>query len=446
MAPKIVVLRRSYLFLIVLLAILLGCTLIYAACSSWLALHWAEQGNPKDWAMAKRLQPNDARVWWRIAIHYERDPLHRNLPKAEECLLHAVHLNPSGYSYWAELGKVQEELGKHQNARRAYERAEAAAPFSALVAWEYGSFLLRRGDTYLAAQYVRRALTDKPNLTASAVEEFWKSGVPISTIANQVLPPIRGNYLNAISYFLSQEQHDDALACWNKLESHHLEIKLKQTLPLIDDLIAQDRIVDAHLVWLEALRASGSSERTGANGSLLFNGEFEHGLINGGFGWRQTPAPGTAFDLVTDITHGSSRSARVVFDGSKNVDYANLFQYVPVEPNHRYRFSAFVRTDRISTDSGPKFLITGCANPFPKIAETTAMTGTNPWTTVEAEFKTGAQTNCVKVVLRRPRSQFLSNEIMGAVWVDGVRMQQLTSRQIVHPHSEQSRPTLPEKR
>ena len=414
--------RRSSRILLISTAALFSFWLAFAALQQWLVVHWENEDNPRAWARAARFEPSDAKMWWAVAIHYERDPVYRSLPKAEECLQHAVHLVPSWYLYWDELGKVQEELGKASQARQAYERAEADAPQSASAAWEYGSFLLRQGQPAAAAQQVRRALLRKVAFTGSAVQEFWRSGAGISTIVNQVLPPQRQTYLTTIGFFLTQQQDDDALACWKKLASLHLTVKLQQALPLIDDLIADSRIEDAHQVWMQALAASNSPERASAAGSLIFNGNFEYGLVNGGFGWRQTPIPGAAFDLVTDVTHGSSQSARVSFNGHHNLDYANLFQDVAVEPGSRYRFSAFMRTEDISTDTGPQFVIYRCADPGASLAETPPMTGTHPWTKVQLDLTTGSSTDCIKVVLSRRPSQLFSNRIRGMVWVDDVRL------------------------
>jgi hypothetical protein len=369
-------------------------------------------------------------MWWTLAIHYERDPVYRNLPKAEECLQHAVQLVPSWYLYWDELAKVQEELGRESDARKSYEQAEADAPMSATAAWQYGSFLLRQGQTEAAARHVQWALAHNSHYTASAVQEFWKSGAGISTIVDHVLPPRRTRYLTAIGFFLDIGEHDAALACWKKLVSLHLTVKLHRAIPLIDDLIAQKRFEQAHQVWQQALAVSNSTKQTSRGGSLIFDGNFEFGLVNGGFGWRQTPIPGTMFDLVSDVTHGSSQSARVGFNGHHNVDYANLSQFVEVEPGDRYRFSAFMRTEDISTDSGPQFQITSCASPYAVLAQTPGMTGTNPWTEVQAEFTIGAQVQCVRVVLRRQPSHLFSNQIRGTVWVDDVRLVKLAPAEL----------------
>jgi hypothetical protein len=415
--------RLSTRILLIAGAVACAGALSYAAGRTWLAAHWAGTKNPADWARAARLEPGNARYWSQIGLYEQWDFSNGNLDQAIADFRRAVRLDPRSDGLWMALASAYEEAGRGSDARQAYARALAAHPVSAEVAWRYGSFLLRQGETNHAAEQVRRALIDKPDLATSAVSQFSKSGAALDLILDKVLPARSSDYLAAIDYFISQQNDDAALAAWEKLSGLGLKVRLKQTLDLVNHLIAHDRMDDAARVWRQALAASGHGSEYAA-GSLIFNGGFERNLVDGGFGWRQTPAPGTAFDLVSDVTHESAQSARVTFDGSGNVDYSNLFQYVPIQPGDRYRFSAYMRTDGITTDSGPRFLLLS-GSPGQAVAETPVMTGTHPWTEVQAEFTAGPEMHGVMVVLRRAPSDMFANRIRGAVWVDGVRLETL---------------------
>lgn len=237
-----------------------------------------------------------------------------------------------------------------------------------------------------------------------------------------MLPARRQDYIAALNYFLSMKNSDAALASWEKLAGLGRKVPLHSSFDLIDTLIASDRASDAAGVWRQALVLAGRAEQGGGGYDLVFNGGFEHSLVDGGFGWRWIPNSDADLDLVGDITHSGKQSARVTFDGKANLDFSALRQYVPVQPSTHYRFSAYMRTYRITTDSGPQFVIRTCSNPARPLAQTVAMTGTNPWREVPAEFTTGADTKCVEIVLRRVPSQMFENRISGTVWVDDVRL------------------------
>jgi tetratricopeptide (TPR) repeat protein len=415
--------RLSTRIFLVAGAVVCAGALSFAAGRVWLAAHWAGTRNPADWARAAHLEPGNARYWSQIGLYEQWDFTNGNLDQALADFGRATRLDPHSDLLWMALAGAYEEAGRVSDARQAYQKALAAHPVSAEVAWRYGNFLLRQGETKQAAEQVHRALIDKPELSMSAVSQFWKAGAGLDLILDDVLPSQPAAYLGAVGFFISQQNDDAALAAWKQLSRLGLKVRLKQALGLINELIAHNRMDDAAEVWRQALASSGRTGEYEA-GSLVFNGGFERDLVDGGFGWRQIPAPGTAFDLVSDVTHASAQSARVTFDGSANVDYSNLFQYVPITPGERYRFSAYMRTDSISTDSGPRFLLLS-GGPGPEVAETPVMTGTHPWTKVEAEFSAGPEMHGLMVILRRAPSDMFANKIRGTVWVDGVRLEKV---------------------
>jgi tetratricopeptide (TPR) repeat protein len=416
--------RLSTRILLVAGAVACAGALSFAAGRVWLAAHWAGTRNPADWARAARLEPGNAAYWSQLGLYEQWDFANGNLDQAIADFQHAARLDPRADRIWMALAGAYEEAGRIADAQQAYEKALAAHPISAEVAWRYGNFLLRQGDAQQAAQQVHRALLDKPDLATSAVSQFWKAGADLRLILDRVLPARPGDYIAAADFFISQQNDDAALAAWERLSRLGLKVRLEEALGLVDDLIAHNRVSDAAEVWRQALTTSGRTDPYGSGGSLIFNGGFEADLIDGGFGWRETPVAGTAFDLVSDVTHESTRSARVTFDGSKNVDYSNLFQYVAVTPGERYRFSAYMRTDDITTDSGPQFVLLG-GDPGSAVAQTPALTGTHPWTEVQTEFTAGPNMHGLMVVLRRAPSNMFANKIRGTVWVDDVRLEEL---------------------
>lgn len=402
----------------------------WAAGRNWRAARWFATRNPADWSRAIRMEPGNADYWNRVGLYEEWDFLHGNIHRAIADFQRSTRIDPRSARYWMALAGAYEVAGETAQARRAYERAQAAHPVSAEVAWRFGSFLLRHGDWSQAALKIHRALLDEPKLTGSAVSQFLNAGAGIHMILDHVLPARRKVYLAAISYLLAQNQDDAAFACWQKLDHSGQGVNLPESLPLVDHLLDGNNSALAARAWHEALAASGHPDAPGDD--LIFNGGFQHRFLQGGFAWRQTPAPATAFDRVADVTHNSTEAARVVFDGTANVDYANLRQFVPVAPGARYRFSAFMRTDSISSVSGPQFLLRTCDAPSKVVAQTPGMTGTHPWTRVQAEFTAGPAEHCVKVILRRKPSPFGSN-IRGAVWVDQVRLKQLPTKGTARP-------------
>ncbi|HEV2388244.1 MAG TPA: tetratricopeptide repeat protein [Candidatus Acidoferrales bacterium] len=387
------------------------------------AAHWAGSQDAVQWQRAAQLEPGNADLWGQLGLFEEWDFERGDLRQSIVDFRRATRLNPHSDRLWMDLAGAYEVSGQPDRARQAYQAALEAHPDSADVAWRYGSFLLRQGDTAAAAGQIRRALIDEPELVPSAVSQFVKAGAGLDVIFGQVVPARPAGYLELIRYFVSRQDLDAALATWARLDSLHAEIPLTRALDLIDRLIDGYRIDDAARIWRQALVAAGISSPPDTHGSLVFNGDFETNFLGGGFDWRQSPADGAAFDLVADVAHSGQRSARVSFDGTRNVDFQNLEQFVPVQPGGNYEFSAYMRTDGISTDSGLEFWIADSADPGKPIAQTPVMTGTHDWTRLQRHFTASRTMRCALIVLRRlPSSMMFDNKIRGTVWVDDVRL------------------------
>jgi hypothetical protein len=112
----------------------------------------------------------------------------------------------------------------------------------------------------------------------------------------------------------------------------------------------------------------------------------------------------------------------VIFDGSKNLEYQNLIQNVLVSPGTRYRFQGFIRTDKISTDSGMRFEIVDPKDPQHVDVLTPNETGTLPWTLEQSDFTTGPKSHMLAIRLIRKPSQRLDNRLNGTVWIDDVSL------------------------
>jgi hypothetical protein len=229
-------------------------------------------------------------------------------------------------------------------------------------------------------------------------------------------------YRAAANYFLAQNQLDPALAVWNRQREKGLAFEMSDSIPLLDSLIAEDRLGEAEQVWREAVEGSGWPRDAGNKDSLVWNGGFEHGFANGGFDWRESDAGGSSFAFDSFGAHSGSRSLRVSFDGTANLDFHNLFQEVPVQPGIHYHFSAFLRSEAISTDSGIGFGIYDPRHPSEIHAATPELIGTNTWTEVKADIESGPETHLLRIVLQRRPSWKFDNKLSGTVWVDDVTL------------------------
>ena len=409
-----------WLFLISIL--LVAATLALLGARNGLAEHWAQSEQPEDWLRAAELEPGNADYWYRLGRYRQLDFEHADLPLAIFYYRRAVAIDPRSANNWMALADAYEMAGDVTPARQAFKSAKAAYPISSEVAWRYGNFLLRQNQLPEAFAEIRRAVATDSKLAGLALSRCLRATGDVQRVLIQVLPAQVDVYYEALGFLVNERDLDPALAVWGRLVKLRPPFEMHRALRLLDALIDAGRIDEAARVWRQALELAGWSTGASPGGSLVWDGGFERDALNGGFGWWQSPIAGASFEFDANVAHSGSRSLRITFDGSANLDFAHLRQLVPVKPGSRYHFSAYLRTDLISTNSGIYFWIYDPRHQGSLDVATSNLVGSHPWTLQELEFTTGPETRAVLIVLRRKPSEKFDNLIRGTVWVDDVSM------------------------
>jgi tetratricopeptide (TPR) repeat protein len=403
----------------------LVCAVVFslAVAMSWMAVrhalaaHWARSASPDQWPRAAAWEPDNAENWHRLGRYYQIDFENADLRQAIANYQKATAIAPGNADYWLDLAEAQETALQTAEAERSFRRAREVYPISAEVSWRFGNFLLRQNRQDEAFREIHHALTVQPSFTALAISRCWQSAPDIDRILKLALPAQPEAYWGAIDFLVEAREPDAAMAVWKQLMAGNPSFPVKRTFRLQDMLIETAHPVDAHAVWEESLSAAGAKRSHGHGGSVLWNGGFEQELLNGGLAWRFRPVAGAEMSFDGRVAHSQNRSLRVVFDGSSNVDFQQPWQYAVVEPNTRYRLSAYFRTEDLTTSSDLRLEAEETHFGAP-LASTPRLAGTQYWQRSEAEFVTDADTRLVRVVLRRRPSPKLDNKISGTVWMD----------------------------
>jgi tetratricopeptide (TPR) repeat protein len=392
----------------------------YAGGKHALASHYAASPNPQNWERATRIEPDNAEIWYRLGRYRQLDFDNADIPLAISYYRRAVQLNPRSPYYKLDLAGALEMAGSNDEADADFRAAQAAYPISAEISWKYGNFLLRQNRLPEAFAEIHRAALVDPSLIAPAVSRVWHSEPDVHQLLDQVLPDTPAADQAALSYLIDSQDPSDALEVWHRLTEKDPHTDMKWASRLTDMLIAKEKFEDAGKVWRQAVAADPGPAPAYSANSLVYDGGFERDISGGGLGWQQTNVAGSDFDFDTDEKHSGNRSARLTFDGTKNLSYDGLVQNVLVTPNARYHFQGFLRTDMISTESGVRFEILDPKDPLHLDLLTMNETGSMPWTAVQADFTAGAQTHVILIRLARRPSERLDNKLRGSVWIDDI--------------------------
>ncbi len=407
---------------ILVFALAVGALLCYQAGRLWLADHRIHSNRLEVIERGAALEPGNAEAWDLLGRHRQLD--FENADPLQELADYqrAVQDDPLSATYWMNLAGAYEANGDLSSAQNAFEHARAAYPLSAEVAWNYGNFLLRQEKEAEGYAEIRHAVQSDPKLLTLAISRVWRSSHDVDILLDQVLPADVNAYIQALNFFASIRQPDAALSVWSRLISLGQNVPLSRTFPFFDELILDDRSADARQVWIEALTAAGLAHDEPMNHSLVWNGAFSSDFSNGGLGWRWNSPIGGAVDFDTAPPSSGVRAVRLDFGGGTNLELTQPMQYVPVEPRHTYHFHAYMRTEEITTESGIRFSIVDPNHNDAVNVSTDNFMGSHPWTALDADVTTSAETHFLLVRLWRAGSRLFENKLSGTVWIADVSL------------------------
>ena len=373
-----------------------------------------------------RWVPGNSAIWAEHARQWLFHPDASELQTSADAYLQAVSLNPLNFWNWTGLADAYLGMGDTAKAEEALRAGLAAAPHSPNAAWRLANLLVLADRLPEAMPYFRTAATYDRPLRFAVYDLAWKLLDNPDTILQEIVPPgveARQDYLQDL---LRRGQLSEAYPVWKEIQPAKTTTVLRLGKNYVRALAFSGMGPVASRVWEEWLAAAGRTGKKTA-GDLLTDGSFEDGFINGGLEWNLEKGP--AFQIALDefVFQSGTRSLRVNFDGKSNPAFQGVWQAVPVEPDRRYRFEGYLKTENITSDSGPFFFV-GNLGALPGETlnlSTKVHIGSTGWTRETLDFRTGPRTTVITVSLRRRQSTKLNNLLGGKVWIDNLSLEPL---------------------
>lgn len=409
--------------LFVLLAFLLVVALGYSGVRNAIAQHEVARNTLRGYERAARLEPDDAGIWYLLGRYWQYNLDSPDVPQAIADYQKSLSFDDHSADTWSDLATAYESQGDIAAAANAFLQAQQAYPQSPDIAWRYGNFLLRRGDLDAAFAQIKHAVRLNPKLAPGAFTLALRVQPDIRTALDRALPASADALLNVIDSLSQQKRTDEAVIVWSRMAALSPHFPVSASYPFIETLLQKYQIADAQRVWNDALGFAGVSPPADVPGSLVWDGGFESNVPGGGFAWRYPTAPG-AVQIALDQTekHSGKRSLRLTFTGLDNVELRDLCQVVAVQPSTSYLFSAWIRTDSISTDQGVRFGLTPLVDSGGSVAWTDDVRGTQPWTRMSFSWTSPPNVQAARMCVGRLPSAKFDNKIHGVAWIDDVAL------------------------
>lgn len=347
----------------------------------------------------------------------------------------ATRLSPHVTRYWAALAFACEFEDEMPCANHAISRSLALNPMTPQVRWEAASYYLRANQQELALAQFRRLLELDPGYAEETFQACLRATNSPQDVYRSLLTPASGAGLKItyIRFLLSHGHEKSAFQVWKELAASKSPFKFSLVDPYLENLIETRHFEQANMVWHDLEHRGVVKESTDPDASnLVFNGGFEHTPLNAGFGWRYRQEPYVAVNFDSRHAYSGKRCLEIEFSDVENHRAQPVSQLVPVEAGKTYEVSAYVRSDNITSDSGPRLRVVNPECPKCLSVSSSATVGTTPWHKISFDFKTGPKARVISLSVWRSRGLDFPAEILGTFWLDQV------SIRAVPPASDQN--------
>jgi tetratricopeptide (TPR) repeat protein len=364
---------------------------------------------------AVRLEPENAYYQYRLGNYFFQTQ------KAPETAIpffrSATALNPYDSSYWLELSRTYRRQGDRDRQKDALQHAIIADPSNPDVAWDAANFYWSIGEKDKALHEFSVVLENDPYLPSAALNACWRIEPDVRALLRDVVPRNAEIYSTFLEFLISKNEPDAAAMVWNQMVELHRALDRRYVFDYVRYLIGRRQVPEARQVWGQSANLSDLSSYQPSPENRVVNGDFMLPVLNGGFDWMYEKSSDVSLSLDPTEAHAGHRSLSIIFD-SRGIEDAGIRQLIPVEPNTKYDFSAYFKTQSLEGAGGPRFVLEDQFSGTDYFASD-ELKDAEIWKHVEGTFRTGADTRLL--VLRIQRVP-VGNAIRGKLWIADIRL------------------------
>ena len=364
---------------------------------------------------AVRFDPSNAEYRNRVGRYFSlvtRDPASAIAPFRS-----AVELNPFSARYWFELASAYQVLGDFTNQSAALEQAIHADPTTPDVAWEAANFYVVQGENEKALREFRVVLQNEPTLAEPAIQLCWRLQPDVDVLLRDVVPRRSEPLISFLILLMGKEDTAGTAKVWAAITELPQPLEFRYVNAYLQFLLNHKDVDQARLVWQQAAPLHGLSAYLPSGRNLIVNGDFSLDVLNGGFDWQYEKQSSVTLTLDPSDFHSGHRSLLITFDGPGVTD-AGIRQFVAVQPNTSYDFSAYYKNGEIEGAGGPHFTLQDAYDPT-VFYDSDELKEAGFWKSATGEFTTGPNTKLLVLHVRRLPE---GSPIRGKLWIDDFRL------------------------
>jgi hypothetical protein len=235
-----------------------------------------------------------------------------------------------------------------------------------------------------------------------------------------VVPAKSTAYIAFLDLLMAKHETAATAKVWEKLiatSPTSQPFDLRHVYEYVEYLLNHKDVDQARLVWQQVAPRFGLSSYLPTRNNLIVNGDFTFDVLNGGFDWQYQKQRSVTLTLDPSDFHGGHRSLLIAFDGPGVID-AGIRQFIAVQPDTTYQFSAFYKNGEIEGAGGPHFTLQD-AYTQAVLYDSDELKEAGFWKSATGEFTTGDDCRLLILHVRRLPE---GSPIRGKLWVDDFRL------------------------
>jgi len=323
-------------------------------------------------------------------------------PEAVSTLVNADPANPLVWCTYAEVLSVH---GETQKAESAFDHAVSLGPGMAPVLMRAANYDFTHGRREQAYLLSARILSQTSAFDEILFSYLQRPDVVAGTLLGTAIPTASRPARSWLGWLRAHGSDQDLADTWAWMKGNRL----------LDERSAGEV---AWTLWNRASYGTAYALWTDWLGTTqpLANIRFDTAPRETPFDWTLVSSPAVA------VTRANGLDVR--FLGTENIAFSGVRQFTVVPPG-RYRFSAEVESENLTTDQCPFFHIFDPRNQALLSVETTSIEGTSKQSWISVEFAVTRTTEALAVQLERRPSQRFDNRISGTLHIGQVSLVRL---------------------
>ena len=360
---------------------------------------------------ASRLDPSNAEYRNHVGRYY--DLVSRDPSTAIGYYQTAVQLNPHSARYWFDLAGAYQILGDTAHQTASLEHAIEADSMTPDVAWEAANVYLVQGENEKALREFRVVMANDSSLAGAAIGFCWRIQPDVDTLLRYVVPRNADALIAFLALLESKQETAGTFKVWDTLIQSGQPFEARYAYEYFQFLIQHKEVDEAVTVWQQTATRFGLTSYLPSSANLVVNPTFSLDVKNAGFDWHYEKQSGVALTLDPSDAHSGPRSMLITFDGP-GINDAGVYQYIAVQPNTSYDFSAYYKNGELEGAGGPHFTIQDMYS-LAVYYDSDELKEAGFWKSVDGEFTTGPDCKLVVLHVRRLPA---GNPIRGKLWID----------------------------